>query len=156
MQRAFFLLLVLAMAGCAGPVGTDKAGPTQCVPYARQVSGIQIQGDAWTWWEAAAGRYGRGARPDRGAVLVLRKSETLRHGHVAVVTAVHGARSIDVTHANWGYDAKTRGRVHARTRVEDVSRDNDWSRVRFWNDEAAVFGKPYGAHGFILPRLSQT
>ena len=28
----------------------------QCVPYARQVSGIQIYGDAWTWWDQAEGR----------------------------------------------------------------------------------------------------
>jgi surface antigen len=149
MKRRFFLLAVLALTGCSA--GLQDAAQYQCVPYARQVSGIQLQGDAWTWWEAAAGRYVRAPRPDRGAVLVLRRSETLRHGHVAVVTALHDARTIDVTHVNWGYDDKTRRRVHARMRVIDVSRGNDWSLVRFWNEDASVFGKPYAAHGFILP-----
>ena len=32
----------------------------QCVPYARQVSGIRIFGDAHTWWGQAEGRYARG------------------------------------------------------------------------------------------------
>ena len=26
----------------------------QCVPFAREMSGIEIYGDAWTWWNAAA------------------------------------------------------------------------------------------------------
>ena len=38
----------------------------QCVPYARQVSGIRIFGDAHTWWDQAAGHYARGNRPKVG------------------------------------------------------------------------------------------
>src|SRR6478672_2506999 len=39
---------------------------SQCVPYARDYSGIQIFGDAWTWWTQANGRYARGQLPIRG------------------------------------------------------------------------------------------
>jgi hypothetical protein len=43
----------------------DEALPgyLQCVPYARQASGIQLFGDARTWWDQAAGRYSRGHAP---------------------------------------------------------------------------------------------
>ena len=34
-----------------------------CVPYARQLTGIQIFGDAHTWWDQAEGRYARGFKP---------------------------------------------------------------------------------------------
>lgn len=40
----------------------------QCVPYAREVSGIQIYGDAHTWWDQAEGKFKRGKRPKVGAV----------------------------------------------------------------------------------------
>ena len=43
----------------------------QCVPYAREHSEIKITGDAWTWWDKAAGKYERGANPATGAVMVL-------------------------------------------------------------------------------------
>jgi hypothetical protein len=39
----------------------------QCVPFARAASGIQIYGDAWTWWEQADGKYERGTVPRVGA-----------------------------------------------------------------------------------------
>ena len=39
----------------------------QCVPYARQLTGIQIFGDAHTWWGQAAGKYERGRAPKVGA-----------------------------------------------------------------------------------------
>jgi hypothetical protein len=46
------------------PADTSGALPyLQCVPYARQVSGIQLYGDAHTWWDQAAGRYDRGFTP---------------------------------------------------------------------------------------------
>ncbi|GAA3271795.1 hypothetical protein GCM10020258_47310 [Sphingomonas yabuuchiae] len=35
----------------------------QCVPFARQASGIAIYGDAWTWWSKAEGKYPRGRTP---------------------------------------------------------------------------------------------
>ena len=37
--------------------------PLQCVPYARDHSGVKIFGDAYTWWDQAAGKYPRGHAP---------------------------------------------------------------------------------------------
>lgn len=118
-----------------------------CVPYARNVSGLEIRGDAWTWWAAAAGRYERGDRPVPGAVLVLSKTRRLRRGHVAVVLEVVDDREIIVTHANW-----QGGRVSERMRVQDVSPDNDWSQTRFWWTPSNRWGiRVYPASGFIYP-----
>ena len=41
----------------------------ECVPFARAASGIQIYGDAWTWWGKAAGHYRRGELPRGGSVV---------------------------------------------------------------------------------------
>src|SRR5690242_12471674 len=87
--RALAAVALLALAGCAvSSEGPGEVGPPQglqCVPYARQVSGIDIRGDAWTWWYAAAGRYERGSVPEPGAVLVMEATPAMRLGHVAVV-----------------------------------------------------------------------
>lgn len=56
--------------------------PEQCVPYARRLSGIDIFGDAYTWWNKAGTRFARGCVPVPGAVLVLAKSQKMVHGHV--------------------------------------------------------------------------
>jgi surface antigen len=126
-------------------------GPLQCVPYARLASGIQIRGDAWTWWNGAAGRFDRGQRPQVGAVLVFKRNERLSRGHVSVVAEVVGSREILVTHANWGSTAATRGKVMHDVRVADVSPANDWSRVRVWNGATGAFGRVYPAYGFVYP-----
>lgn len=121
----------------------------QCVPYAREVSGIQIYGDAWTWWgQAGKKNFQRGNRPQVGAVLALRKTSRLKLGHVAVVSAILDDRKILVNHANWGSDSRTRGKVHYRQPVVDVSPNNDWSEVRMMNTLGS-FGRVYPAHGFI-------
>lgn len=125
----------------------------QCVPFARAVSGVELYGDAWSWWPQAAGRYDRGKRPEVGAVLVLPKAGRLKYGHVAVVHQLQSdPRMILVTHANWGSDGNTRGVVHERQPVMDVSPNNDWSMVRMWNTKGE-FGSPYAAHGFIYNRV---
>ncbi|CAM3378016.1 CHAP domain-containing protein [Thalassospira profundimaris] len=121
----------------------------QCVPYAREVSGIEIYGDAWTWWaQAGQKNFQRGNRPQIGAVLALRKTSRLKLGHVAVVSAILDSRKILVNHANWGSDSRTRGKVHYRQPVVDVSPSNDWSEVRMMNT-LGTFGSMYPAHGFI-------
>ena len=120
----------------------------QCVPYARDTSGIQIYGDAWTWWAKADGRYGRGNAPSIGSVLTLKKTNRLSSGHVAVVAAVVEPRRILVDHANWGDNSNMRHKVHHRQPVIDVSPNNDWSEVRFMNTLGS-FGAIYPAHGFI-------
>ena len=60
----------------------------QCVTFARMFSGIQIFGDAWTWWESATGKYAKGSTPETGAVLVFRPNGKMTRGHVAVISQV--------------------------------------------------------------------
>ena len=53
----------------AGAAARD--GQWQCVTFARAHSGVEIRGNAHTWWDQAAGRYVRSSRPEVGAVLVV-------------------------------------------------------------------------------------
>jgi surface antigen len=124
--------------------------PVQCVPYAREVSGINLMGNAHHWWNAAdAHRYPKGKTPGAGAVLVLKNTGKLRYGHLAVVTRVLSNRDIEVTHSNWGSSHQSRKIIYNAMRVKDVSPNNDWSRVRFWDYPSKSFGFPYDAYGFI-------
>ena len=126
--------------------------PWQCVPYARKISNVSIRGNAWTWWQSAAGRYPRENRPAVGSVLVLKRTSHLRYGHVAVVSRVLNGREILVDHANW----LNRGRIHKDLLVRDVSPNNDWSVVRVWYAPGNTLGKRrYPAHGFIHPRQAR-
>jgi hypothetical protein len=121
----------------------------QCVPYARELSGIQLRGNAWTWWTKANGLYEKGAAPRPGAVLVFSKTRRLRLGHLAVVAEVRNSREIVVHQANW----LNGGRIHRYTPVRDVSKNNDWSEVRVWYTPGRVYGsRNYAAYGFIYPR----
>ena len=43
----------------------------QCVPFARSESGVEIRGNAKTWWAQAAGEYKRGHEPRKGAVMAF-------------------------------------------------------------------------------------
>ncbi|MCI5060493.1 MAG: CHAP domain-containing protein [Alphaproteobacteria bacterium] len=123
----------------------------QCVPYAREISGIQIRGDAHTWWNTAQGRYQCSHIPKVGAVLVLSKTQRLKYGHVAVVKNVIDSRTIEVAHSNWGGDRKTRSINYRRMPVRDVSAGNDWSQVRFWHYPSGTYGSIYPVSGFIYP-----
>lgn len=147
-----------APGGAAGlfpvPAYTGGEDFIWCVPYARQVSGVQIRGDAHTWWDQAAGRYERGTRPAPYAVLALKRDRHLGGGHIGVVTGILGPREIRVSHANWGWTAATRGRVYTHMPAVDVSEGNDWSRVRFEHPAVGAFGRVYAAHGFIYPHGS--
>jgi surface antigen len=119
----------------------------QCVPFARARSGIDLRGDAWTWWAGAETRYHRGRIPAEGAVLVFRRKGKSR-GHVAVVTHVLSAREIVVDHANW----LRGGRIHLNERVRDVSPANDWSSVQVWYTPGRKYGRAdYPTYGFIYP-----
>lgn len=125
--------------------------PLQCVPYARNLAKIQIRGNAWTWWDQAAGLYPRSAHPRAGAVMVLKKKNATSLGHVAVVEEVIDNRTVLVNHANW----LNRGRVHKHMPVIDVSENNDWSAVRFWNGDGGHFGgNVYHPYGFIHQNLT--
>ena len=58
----------------------------QCVPFARAASGIQIYGDAWTWWNQAAGRYARVHIPRVGSVMAFQPYGNMTLGHVDAVS----------------------------------------------------------------------
>ncbi|MFN4281940.1 MAG: CHAP domain-containing protein [Alphaproteobacteria bacterium] len=127
----------------------EQVGFLSCVPYARSISGVKIFGDAWTWWKSAEGKYAKGKAPQKGAVLTLQRTKSLPLGHVAVVAATsEDPRKLWVDHANWGDNGDTRGKIHKRQPVIDVSKANDWSEVRFMNT-VGTFGRIYPAHGFI-------
>ena len=59
---------VLSLAPVSGAVADTY---WQCAQFARMLSGIQIFGDAYTWWKQAIGRYQTGFQPKAGAVLCL-------------------------------------------------------------------------------------
>jgi len=164
LRRAWVLSIALALAACGGgreivrnPTGGGVAryvtanAPEECVPYARAVSGIQIKGDAWTWWDQADGVYGKGSAPRSGAVLVLGRSDRLSSGHISVVVSVRNSREITVSHTNWGNDGPTRRRIYREQSVIDVSSDNDWTAVRFWNPDTGAYGGVYESDGFVYP-----
>jgi surface antigen len=104
----------------------------QCVPYARERSGVQIYGDAHTWWDQAAGRYARGSRPRVGAVMAFRPAGSMVLGHVAAVSRVIDTRTVLLDHANWSPIDGRRGQIERGVRAIDVSPANDWSQVRVW------------------------
>lgn len=119
----------------------------QCVPFARAVSGIDLHGDAFTWWDKAAGVYARGNRPEIGSVLAFRANRAMRLGHVAVVKRVINSREIEIDHAHWGQNRVTRNMI-----VIDVSPANDWTAVRLALDNQGKFGSIYPTYGFIYDR----
>ena len=124
----------------------------QCVPYARQVSGIQIRGDAWTWWDQAAGKYARGYTPKVGAVMAFRPYGRMELGHVAAVSQIIDSRTVLLRHANWSLINGRRGQIEDNVRAVDVSPDNDWSEVRVWFAPIHDLGTTHWpVQGFIYP-----
>ncbi|URW76635.1 CHAP domain-containing protein [Sphingomonas donggukensis] len=130
----------------------------QCVPFAREASGVRIFGDAWTWWDQADGRYPRGHVPKVGAVVAFERSAKLRLGHVAVVSRIVEKRVLMLTHANWSRQNGERGHVEQDVTLFDVSPGNDWSEVKVWyRDSDGLGGSTYPVHGFIYgPRAGVT
>jgi surface antigen len=142
----------LVMAGIilAGPVNAVAESYWECVPFARLVSGIQIFGDAYTWWSQAIGRYQTGMKPKLGAVLCFKPTGRMRLGHVAVVSQVITDRIIQITHANWSPIDGSRGQIEKNVTVIDVSPGGDWSLVKVWYDPSRDLGSTtYPTYGFI-------
>jgi surface antigen len=135
------MLLLLTSAAGAASGGN-------CVAYAREVTGIRLDGNAGTWWPHAEGRYERGHQPSVGAVLVFRPSRAMHVGHVAVVARVVGPREILVDQANW-----VRGRVTRAMSVVDASAQNDWTSVKVLEPHSQTHGRENAAFGFIYPRM---
>ncbi len=128
----------------------------QCAYFARLFSGIEIFGDAWTWWQKANGKYAKGQTPQAGAVLVFRPQGAMRLGHVSVVSQVLTERVIQVTHANWSRIGGTRGQIEKNVTVVDVSPQGDWSKVKVWYDSLKDLGtSSYATHGFVYSTPAQ-
>lgn len=123
-----FFLRALLIAGLAGTAAAPAAAHLQCAPYARAESGIEIHGNAGTWWGQAAGHYRRGGQPQVGAVLAFQPTRAMPIGHVAVVAEVIDSRHILLNHANWS----GHGRIERGALAEDTSPNGDWSVVRVW------------------------
>ena len=122
----------------------------QCVTFARMFSGINIFGDAWTWWRQAVGKYETGFSPKAGAVLCFKPTGRMRLGHVAVVSQVLTDRVIQITHANWSRIGGTRGQIEKDVTVIDVSPAGDWSQVKVWYNPINGLGTTvYPTYGFI-------
>lgn len=122
----------------------------QCVTFARALSGLQIFGDAWTWWDGASGKYARGKAPESGAVLVFQRHGSMSRGHVAVVSQVLTERVVQITHANWSPIGGRRGQVEQDVTAVDVSDAGDWSRVKVWYGPSRdLGGSVYPTYGFI-------
>ena len=117
-----------------------------CVPYARNLSGINIRGNAKDWWGRAQNIYERGDEPVVGSVMSFRATRGMSLGHVAVVSDVVTDREVVVNHANWD-----RNKVSLKMGVMDVSRNNDWSLVRV-ESQPGQYGRPYPVNGFIYPQ----
>jgi len=141
------LLAFAAMPAAAGPL--EQEG-WECVPFARAISGIQLYGDAWTWWAKAQGVYAQGHQPRPGAVLVFKPYGPMTHGHLAVVSRIVTKRVVMVTHANWSRIGGVRGKAEQDVTVIDASANNDWSLVRVWyRDNTGLGGTTYPTYGFI-------
>ncbi|WP_170004090.1 CHAP domain-containing protein [Pseudopontixanthobacter vadosimaris] len=136
--------------GEAAARGAELPPYLQCVPYARQQSGVQIYGDAHSWWDQAAGRYERGREPRIGAVMHFPPHRNMRLGHVAAVSRVLDSRRILLRHANWSPINGRRGQIENDVLAMDVSPGNDWSSVRVWYDPIQDLGlTPWPVSGFI-------
>jgi surface antigen len=145
-------LAALAACGSSGSSGGSMGASTRvpgisCAPFARELSGIALYGEADSWWSQAGGKYPRSDRPVTGGVLVFRRTSRLRSGHVSVVTKLVDRRQILVTQANW-----VPGQLDEDQLVVDVSGGNDWTEVRVWWPPVNQLGvTPYPTHGFIHP-----
>jgi surface antigen len=138
-----------------GPAPAAQAADPywQCVTFARMFSGIQIFGDAWTWWRQAVQKFRTGAAPETGSVLVFEPHGRMRQGHVAVVSDVLTDRVIRVTHANWG---GSRGKVEENVTVVDVSSEGDWSKVKVWYNPINGLGTTiYPTYGFVYKSAAE-
>ncbi len=124
----------------------------QCVPFARRESGVQIFGNANTWWQQARDRYETTAEPEEGSVMVLRGYATANRGHVAVVREIVSPRLIIVDHSNW----LNGGEITRDVPIRDVSEAGDWSQVQVWHVPGRHWGgRTYQVQGFILNVLTE-
>lgn len=145
---ARFALVVSCALATVAPA---QARFWQCVPYARMISGVDIRGNALTWWSQAAGKYERGTTPKKGAVMAFAPTARMRLGHVATVSQVISDREVILNHANWS----RRGGIETSARAVDVSAAGDWSQVKVWYAGNGDLGTSvYPVRGFIYGGLA--
>jgi len=123
---------VMTITGLLASVPAAARDYLQCVPFARAESGVEIRGNAKTWWAQAADTYARGDEPRKGAVMAFAGTGGMPLGHVAVVKKIVSDREILIDHANWSPINGRRGQIERNVRVVDVSDAGDWSMVRVW------------------------
>ncbi|ALH82101.1 CHAP domain-containing protein [Sphingopyxis sp. J-6] len=123
---------LMMLTGILAATPAAARGYLQCVPFARAESGVEIRGNAKTWWSQAAGTYERGEEPRKGAVMAFAGTRGMPLGHVAVVKKIVSDREILIDHANWSPINGRRGQIERNVRVIDVSDRGDWSMVRVW------------------------
>lgn len=166
LSRGSMLLCLLALAACAqAPTPSESqiapnrlafsmqeakavqssGGRVWCVPFARNLSGVDLYGNARTWWHQAQGTFAVSSKPAIGSVMAFDATSSMPQGHVAVVSEVVSERKVLVDHANWH-----RNQISLGMAVIDVSKKNDWSRVRV-ESVPGTFGSVYPVKGFILP-----
>jgi surface antigen len=144
--RALAVRFALVVSCALSVVAPAQARFWQCAPYAREISGVAIFGNAHTWWGQAAGKYERGHAPREGAVLSFAATSRMRLGHVAMVSKVVSEREVLLTHANWSH----RGGIERDVRAIDVSAAGDWSEVKVWFGPLGGLGtSAYPTNGFI-------
>lgn len=134
-HRRFLAVAAASLMMLTGMLTSTPAAASsylQCVPFARAESGVDIRGNARTWWSQAAGQYERGDEPRVGAVMAFAGTRGMPMGHVAVVKKVVSDREIRIDHANWSPINGRRGQIERDVRVVDVSDAGDWSMVRVW------------------------
>ena len=156
MVRKFLSATLLALGMV---ITSGQALALQCVPFARESSGIEIFGNAKTWWGQAAGRYERGFAPKVGAVMAFKPTRGMPIGHVATVSQIVSDREVLISHANWSVINGRRGQIERNVRVLDVSDAGDWSKVKVWyaplrdlgTSTYPLFGFIYNSKGELTP-----
>ena len=124
-----------------------KTAAANCALYARAITGVDLHGAAGSWWDRAAGLYGRGPTPAVGSILVFRRTRRIPSGHVAVVSKVVGPGEILVDHANWHPGAVSRDMP-----VVDTSPNHDWTMVAAVESNSGRLGSDYPTYGFVYPQ----
>ncbi|QDH24416.1 CHAP domain-containing protein [Neokomagataea tanensis] len=139
------LAALLALTACGG--GGRFDGALQCAPYAREKTGVDLRGNAASWWWQANGRYTRTHSPEAGSILVFKATRRMPYGHVSVVRRVVSDDTILVDQANWAP-----GEIDRSVPVKDISHAHDWSLVRVWWSPSGVMGlRSNPTYGFIIP-----
>ncbi len=152
-DRTKYAFAALAIAAsCATASLAVAAAGINCVQFVRSTSTILLAGDAWRWWDAAKKVYQRGPTPEPNAVLVFKRTNAMRAGHVAVVASILDRDTVLLNHANWGPDRAGKGRIDVGVPARDCSRRGDWSSICVWHDPSQSFGRPYAISGFVYPR----